>query len=454
MKLLRYLKWLATLAFFLVFYPILAWVNFIFVREFTLPSGLTQLLAVILCGLLGYWAGWLFQNRLFQSNHLLGNVVQYGLCFLPVAVVSLLFSGSVLWLAIPLGILCSVSYLLGTTLVAKNYSDILTKSLLFTYIGTTLLLLLVVTLAQTDTVAIECNTSSLAAVFLVFLLVYGLVQNQGNIDYMMQRRKHRMEDLPKRIRYYNLFLVSLLLVLLVLGYVFRFQIADIFQAGFDLFKAGLSKLVAWLTRNQSSPAPAVTDSLQANPQVNPLFDKSQFLQRNSYHEYLWIAIFILLVGAIVYNRHSLVKLGQRIVQTVQRLLFQRQQIHQHVVTNEYYQDKETLLSPQKAVGQKSRPFNFKNWRKQYKNYLKMPPSSEKLRAGYRLILHWLSLKGFSPSPSATTLEIAEQAKTIISSDDYLPATFSYNKLRYGQSTDLSGLLDMDRTLASLEEKIK
>ena len=55
---------------------------------------------------------------------------------------------------------------------------------------------------------------------LVLAAAFGLSRNQGNLDFLMARRGHDFASLPARIRYYNIRLLAVLLVILCAAAIF------------------------------------------------------------------------------------------------------------------------------------------------------------------------------------------------------------------------------------------
>ena len=101
-------------------------------------------------------------------------------------------------------VLGGASFAMGSALRAYRYDDLIGFRLYIAIAGSYLAALLIFALAKTNTLtAWPCAALLLAG---TVILLVGL--NQANLDAMMQRRRHRTDQLPQKIRSYNLRLVG------------------------------------------------------------------------------------------------------------------------------------------------------------------------------------------------------------------------------------------------------
>ncbi|MDD6034151.1 MAG: hypothetical protein PUC47_11880, partial [Oscillospiraceae bacterium] len=61
----------------------------------------------------------------------------------------------------------------------------------------------------------EYSMNALIWPFVIEAVICAIVQNQGNIDYMMQRRKHDLSHLPRRVRWYSLYVTGGVVLLIL-----------------------------------------------------------------------------------------------------------------------------------------------------------------------------------------------------------------------------------------------
>ena len=297
-----------------------------------------------------------------------------------------------------------------------------------------------------------CSPIVFAAVLFVALLMVLFGSNQAGIDFMMQRRHHRFDLLPPKIRSYNirLFAVSagILLVLLLLYRPIAWLLG---LAGSGLY-ATIRWLLSLLLKGQSGEQ---SESAESQPTQSPqnmsqVFGKGE---TSPFWTYFGIALAIGGVYLLYYYRHE-IHMGLRsawraIREFVERLLFGGRQKADRDETEYYTETDQKIETDDRDFLQEASVADRRKWRRACRRFAAEPDSSQALRRGYRLILQGIELQGVPVAVSDTTLEICGSAL-----QKGLPpleaCTRDYNLLRYGEHEfDLNSMTDLRTALAKL-----
>lgn len=422
-KLLPCLKAFSCLALFLMLYPFVALINGFHPASYSNADCIFQQFIVIICGTLGCLFGFAVQN--IRSKYPVRINLLFGVsCIIPTGAVALLLSGRDITLCIFIAILSVISYVCGYGAYYKNYRQIISGTLFIIYIGINIVIIFVLWMSGNP-----FSMQQFLIIFLLTLLLFGIVRNQSNIDYLMERRNHPFENLPKNIRFYNMKLLSFMLAAIVLC----FLIKDWLIAGIYWLIGAIWEIIEFIIRIVNwmiNLLPKSGTSMPALQDASGIENQPYLLNKISY-----VIAVIILFMLIVHNREkiirSIISLFHRIMEKIRSILHST---HIHIGSgdhSEYYYDREEFISPkeiQKEISQKKR---LKEWTKSRKRYNKMPDSAEKIRFGYKLAVEGLKLCGLKIQQSDTTMEILDKSKKIIMSENCQCVTEEYNAVRYG-----------------------
>lgn len=429
LQLLNGLKYVCCGAAFLLLYPLIVLYQGLFSLRASDSAGLLQLAAVVFAGFAGYLLSYLCRIR-EQKHPKQTKLLRLGFALLLGMGTALLFGWDAWGVRAGFGLTVGIAFYIGALLYFERYSAILTQRRLTLFFGFSLAILFLLWILGRP-----CPTAWLALDFLLTLGVYLLAKNQGNIDYLMERRKHKMEFLPPKIRRYNSRLICLILALVLIGFFLRGPLSRMLTAGLQGLGAGLVALIKWLIalwgdQTEEAPPPA---QQQPKPPMeeaaggNPIWDLIFYLLAAGM--FLWLIIrYRKQIGkaiALFFYRlreflHSL--FSGRLVQR------QRKQ------ESEYYYDEEELLAPEalKQSRKTKSPRSARQWKKQYRQFEGMPGGEEKYRRGYQLILNWLTLRELPVERWNTATEIYERTREQVRAPGYEDATSGYNQVRFGE----------------------
>ena len=278
------------------------------------------------------------------------------------------------------------------------------------------------------------------------ILLFGL--NQSSMDNMMRRRQHRAEQLPQKIRGYNLRLIALVAGLLIALLIFYRPVAAglaAFGRGFRAALGALIRFIQHLTADSSTEIPPTpVGGASRAPQTEGL----PSADGNSLWDSVGFLLVVLIGGYILYRAKDIFRFVKNKVGfwmgKLIALLSRRSETAPNTEGGEFA-DTEEHLSVAEALPDPHEPA-WNPWRRTYRKYSAMAPSAERVRMGYRLVLRWLKMQKVPFNPACTPLEIAAVARKTVELPDPLPATEQYHRARYGDGTESDAL---DALLAEL-----
>ena len=147
--------------------------------------------------------------------------------------------------------------------------------------------------------------TSLAGVLFAFFAVYAAICNQAQIDELMRRRGHRMDQLPARIRRYNLLLIVLCIAVALALLVFYRPLAAGIRTIWDI----AASLILWLAHAIQALMEALLHQDELPQEQLPQGEDSSFFPtEEAQGSPLWNILWVLIaVGAVV----LLVRTGMR-----------------------------------------------------------------------------------------------------------------------------------------------
>lgn len=426
-KLLSSLKYLACLACFLSLFPLIALANGAFSKSYSSIDCLLQLFYVVIIGFIGYAFSFFFQNKR-RKKPVPINLLFILTCIIPVGITYYLLHSRGIILSICMLIITLTAYILGGRIYYQGYGNMISNSLFFAVIIINICSIFILWKANKP-----YSVEQFIGVFLCISALFGLTNNQSNIDFLMQRRQHKFENLPQKIRFYNIKLMLVIFGIILFCFILRNWIVTgiywILDALREIirFIFYLINLIASLFQTESLDEEPVAEAAQ---QLLPV----EKIENNSFD---WLTLlFIVALIVLLFNKRKqilrfIINAAQKIIGLIKRLLNKSYEIKKPITDNEYYYDNEEFIKPDDILNQKKSKGDLKQWRKSCKSFYKMNNSTEKFRIGFGLVISGLKLKGIKIDKSQTTNEILEMSRNTIQNESYSIATDGYNSIRYG-----------------------
>lgn len=468
-RLTAFFRPMACLAVFLTCYPLVLLANAL--------SGLplermwfclAQQAVVCLCGMIGLCYGWLFRglpSKLTFLTRILLFFLSLGTGF---GVFFLMWNnghGVGILASATLSFLCCGAFFLGALFYELPYSRIYPLKLYIAGIVVNFLALFFSWILD-----LPVAQSVQVAVFLIVTAIFALLCNQSNIDFLMERRRHAMENLPKKIRRYNLRLLTTFMVVLLAVYLCRGWIAKGLLAVWRVARIGivwLMRFFAWLT------SLLYQEGVQTEESPMPQQDMGLGAAESKPDYFTPILTVLLLFGLVYLLFRNRKKIWAALLQGIMAI---RQGLHAFFTERrkgfipvesggEFIDDEELLsreINPENFRRQRSRS-RQRQWRKEYRGYCKLPDSTEKYRMGWKLFTQALVLQGAELLPSDTPAEVWEKTGSIraLPVDSHLDEILAgervlqgYCDLRYGElSVSQEEQQLMNRLLERMREKV-
>ena len=245
---------------------------------------------------------------------------------------------------------------------------------------------------------VQYPVSYLMVSYFIYSAVLLFVQNQENITSLMTRRHHKLEHLPKKIRAFNVISISLVILIMLIVLLLRNYVVGGVKLILELLRQVVIFII-WLISNMSSssteaaePAPERSQEmggLKTTSDGNPILD------------FLAIVVAIIVAVKLLYSaRWWIVNAFKKIFLFISRIVskfLEDSSLGKYFAenTDEYYDKVETLEYTGMNYGLKNggRKYTAKKWNREYSKFLSIKSADEKIKAGYSLMIRWLSLKG-------------------------------------------------------------
>lgn len=274
--------------------------------------------------------------------------------------------------------------------------------------------------------------------FVIEAVICAIAQNQGNIDYMMQRRKHDLSHLPRRVRWYSLYVTGSVVLLILLVTIFRPQLAWLLGkllTGAKTVIFGILSFIFWLFRSDSTE-----ETVEPEPEGmgGGGMGLPQGGEGSPWWDYILGTAMVLLVLWLIWTYRknildALRQLRDRFVGFIRRHLLNTTAVQKlsSVIggQSEYYSDQTETLPPEEEREEKT--FRLRDWKRQVRRLASSPDSPEKYREGYRLGLSWLRFRGMEIRPSDTPAEIAGKLQ-LLPRESWDTVTRFYELTRYDE----------------------
>ncbi len=465
MRLTKTLKILAAAMYFWAFFPLMITASDVLIfYHISMAKAAAQLAVITLSGFFGYGVSGLSEKICPRNTRgwrlFLINVIRYLGALLPLAAGLLLFSAPSanipfpIMAAVPPAVIMTVLYFVGQSLYFKPYYDILKFPVVLFHIICGTSLGIIGWILQYNGIDVSFPMDFIVVVFLIFVSVYAISKSQGTLDYVMDRRGHKMSALPGNIRRYNLLLVCVLIAVLAVAFLFRRPIGAFLVVLKDglmfAVKCILAFLIYLMTLFGGSSEGESTSSGASGEMDLSFLDTGRRIP-----DFTILILVLVIGGLLLFNWKKIIagirKLWKSLGKLSRKLFWGRKEAYGRQDESLDYVDEEESLTEEASVRENGE-HGWKKWRKACRAFRKMEDSEEKLRRGYRLIVEWLKLKGVDVQRSDTPLEILKKAE----SSDWQKAgaqglTNEYNGIRYGEKqADRNLLSELVETIRTLE----
>ncbi len=251
--------------------------------------------------------------------------------------------------------------------------------------------------------------------FLIYISIFGLTINQSHIDFLMERRKHKMEDLPKWVRSYNVWLTSSIMA--VIGILFlckEYIIAGIKwiakMTGFLIVK--LWNWFGSLFVHEEFEEFYVPEAAETVEDFEVAV--SQGGQRSTMIFSYFIVMMAIVAAIYFLCKYRVFQKIWAFLKTTGMTLLHRfkegngsykpKMIEQEFVDSESELDANTRKNRKKDGGSA-----FKQWRKAYKEFLKIKEQSARYEQGFLLLTDYFKLRGVPLQTGDTALQVEQKA---------------------------------------------
>lgn len=339
-------------------------------------------------------------------------------------------------------------WILGIRAQGKEYHSILDRSLFTAF--------LVEGVASVVLYAFNHEVFPLFSFVLCLLMLaaaYGISRNQGNLDFLMERRGHSFSHLPARIRYYNIRLLGMILAGTAIFFLLCFPISFLAQEFFDLIRQLIESLPKdekpYYYENGVLYAPVSTPS--------PEMPESE---GSPWWNLLSILIIAVLLVLLIRNGKKILRVVlnafQRFLLAIRRMMTRGQFADPQKVESEYYVDQDIVVEDTPLAEEDlTEKQQLRRWKRQYRQFRRMPEGCDKLRFGYGLAIAGMKLKNFPLSPGDTPLEILDKTASVLQNSHLTCTTPIYNQVRYGAASQPEtgpSLTELQAVLEELEKR--
>ncbi len=300
-----------------------------------------------------------------------------------------------------------------------------------------------------------------ALILLIGLLMMVIGMNQGGIDTMMNMRRHRLDQLPPKIRMYNLKLTGLMTGVMLLSVLFYNPLATVVGFVGVLLREGFGQLLILLLTNRNNETVSYDYSIPPDTGGDPPVPPPSPSEPKE-TPIIWdILLYSILIACAILFILFLPKIIRALVHLVRELSKRiKEALHANTkpekfASDEYVDIDETVeaIPETFTVEKQEKPSTaWRNWRQQYRKYSTMEPGTQRIREGYRLLKAWLIFQEVPLQPSDTTLDIVRTTDLTLDFADLDPATQQYNLVRYGDvSYDLCKPHELDQLLGRMAQ---
>lgn len=454
MKLLDVIKVFACLASFLLFFPLIMLIDgfddlggFIWLTDMGIAAGF---------GFFGYIIRMTF-SLLEDRKPVVGRLLLVLFAIISAIGAFFIFSSNEqrgIASIVLLTALCLMLFVFGCRYYFFHYSMILKGfGMIFSAIGN-LLVILILFLTKHP-----YSPELMIFFYFIIVVIFAIGKSQGNIDYLMERRHHKEQNLPPKVRAYTIRLIAIISGFAALLFLFKDGISAVFLSLFKLIKivgAASMELARQLSKTTGGDADPL-EELPQLPEYVPLEDVPEVTPHPIWNALFYIVGFIIIAVLIIKFFGSAVNALRKIYRKVLQLLSEISLKFAKKENDEEcgFTDSEEFLSEDETQALKGLPRRkqISEWKRLVKDYKKMPDSPEKYRKGFKAALDGFRLTGTEISPVRTTGEIGQLERVRNDFSDYLLTADAYDIIRYGESPENPDFTSLGQLIDKLSEKI-
>ncbi len=482
---LRYLSIFSSM--FVLFPPLVATETYLY-GGYHESVILLRFLALAVCGFFGFFVSFLL-SRMKQKPampQIVVNLLCLILCLIPILFSALVCGMDFESLRTPVVMLyAAIAYFMGTIYYYRPYAKINTTTTLAWLCGLHIACMVIVAgvalsyghepitenafgnagriifmdegaLLRIDEVGLQYDFTLFIPEFLIFIIIFGMVRNQSHIDFLMARRKHKMEDLPKWVRSYNLWLMSAILAVIAALFLCRDWIIAGIKWLAKWIGVGLYRFFYWVGSwfipdeyeeiKFKENAEQVEEIMEGNAQSSPY---------GAFFSYVLTALLLIGVIWLLWRLHVFSKLWSLFKRSGSALLHRlrhgaSQETESGEAADEFVDVEEELSKDLRAKKYGFRQSAaFKEWRQRYKRFLKVKQQDTRYREGYLLLRQYLALRGVAFLDGDTVLQLHDKAikSKKIEADKSEQIAWGYNLLEYaGKECDAQSMTALEETL--------
>ncbi len=287
-------------------------------------------------------------------------------------------------------------------------------------------------------VSITFDIATLSIPFALMTIIALILMNQGNIDSMMERRRHNKASLPGKIRLYNLIMIAGLLLIIFSGLLFGNQIfAGLIWAAKKilLLIIYIVMLIIWILGIGQKGGEANGGGGKQDTSIY------ETLAQGATTNPLWNILYVLLIGLAVYLLvtfrkqilRSLRGYFSRIGTAIYNFLMGKFQFREMGAEEGYYTDDVEVLT-QDDGPQETASFRTKReLKKALKQWQKLTDPVEKVRGGYRLMVMTAKTGSSGVVSSDTTGQILGKNRETPLEPVFEKMNPVYDRVRYGDT---------------------
>lgn len=285
--------------------------------------------------------------------------------------------------------------------------------------------------------------------FVAVIIFYLFIHSQANLDELLERSQ-KNTPMITTIRHNNSKWFFVVLSFIFILYPLRKPLGNLL---FTLIKVSLF-IVGFIIRFIVGLLPNSEDTTMKAGETAQLF--AQLADESNPSHFLEILILCFIFTMIILLRKyilacllDLIRLIRKLFIKLYHILFGLKSLQK--ASNQFYEETIEEVTITTSLPHKTALLSKFKWKKQFKEFLKLPNNEAKYKFGFKLLLEGLKLKGFTFKTSNTPRELA----TLINEVPSLPSinVTPYERIRYGEkSLEEGNLEELEYILIVLSER--
>ncbi len=337
--------------------------------------------------------------------------------------------------------LCTGILIAGWILAARNMPGSYTTSFEFSHFirGSGIYVAALVFIAFfNDTIPVQFHVATLSLSFGITVVFSIILMNQGNIDSMMERRRHNKASLPGKIRLYNLIMIAGLLLIIFSGLLFGNQIF----AGLIWLGKKILLLVIYIIMFILSVLGRGQEDGEVGGSGKPDTSIYETLAQGAATNPLWNILYVLLIALAVYllvsNRKAIFRSIRgwfsRIGTAIYNFLMGKFRFRELGAEEGYYTDDVEVLTQDDGPKESASFRTKRELKKALKQWQKLTDPVEKVRGGYRLMVMTAKTGNTGVVSSDTTGQILGKNRETPLEPVFEKMNPVYDRVRYGDTS--------------------